>query len=616
MRGRYKKLFVFMMLVTILCGFFMAHTAQTSAAINPQINFQGKLTNPDGTNVTDGTYSIVFSIYSVSSGGSAVWTETQSTVGVSSGIFQVALGSVTTLPGSVDFNSNSLYLGVKVGADAEMTPRVRLTAVPYAFNADSLGGILASGYGTLAGVQTWASANTFTGLVTANGGASITGGINNNTGDITNVGNLKGVTTLSIGTTSTASYAIDIRNSSSSALHFSPNGTDTGAYLTPFLDNGFFLSGGAAFNGTAWVAKATTASIMDTVNGQYLFFSNSGLTAGSTYTPTQRFAIDGSGNIAATGTLTGLTGLTVASGGSSITGTTNLSGGNLTVQQTGTGAAAIINRTDGVISSLKSGLTKSTFVFDNTGTFGIAFDTRTNIASGTGAGTDAITILGSGNVGVGNTTPGATFSVGTGDLFQVAGASGNFQSSGTGLIKTTNANAFRIQDSTATNTLLAADTSALKVTITGAAQVTGNIQVGSLRIGSSATAGDILVTDASGNLSFSHPDFGPIYHGTTVTTGNNVLWTGTATTVASATGATVCLTTNGVCTGTAVFPTAIFSIQVSPLGGTNAGNTPHATVASISADRRTLVVVTTNNSGGLGAAAYVAATVYVTVLGN
>jgi hypothetical protein len=114
---------------------------RSSAAINSQINFQGKLTNPDGTNVTDGNYSIVFSIYAASSGGSAIWTETQGTVAVASGIFQVALGSVSALPGSVDFNSNSLFLGIKVGADAEMTPRVRLTAAPYAFNADRLDGL-------------------------------------------------------------------------------------------------------------------------------------------------------------------------------------------------------------------------------------------------------------------------------------------------------------------------------------------------------------------------------------------------------------------------------------------------------------------------------------------
>lgn len=127
--------------------FFMLLMPQpTHAAINPQINFQGKLTNTDGTNVTNGTFSIVFSIYTVASGGSNIWTETQASVIVTDGIFRVALGSVTSLPGSVDFNTNSLFLGIKVGADAEMTPRVQFTAAPYAFNSDKLGGIASTGF--------------------------------------------------------------------------------------------------------------------------------------------------------------------------------------------------------------------------------------------------------------------------------------------------------------------------------------------------------------------------------------------------------------------------------------------------------------------------------------
>jgi hypothetical protein len=117
----------------------------TDAAINNQINFQGKITNPNGTNVTNGSYTFVFSIYTVSSGGSNVWTESKSLT-VTDGIFQTALGDTTALPGSVDFNGSSLYLGVTVGADAEMTPRVRLTAAPYAFNSDLLDGLDSTGF--------------------------------------------------------------------------------------------------------------------------------------------------------------------------------------------------------------------------------------------------------------------------------------------------------------------------------------------------------------------------------------------------------------------------------------------------------------------------------------
>ncbi len=136
---------------------FFALPAHTDAAINSQINFQGKLTNPDGTNVTDGTYSLRFRIYTSAAPTDALnaclpgsntckWEETQASVSVLDGIFRVSLGSSTALPGSVDFNTSPLYLGVKVGADAEMSPRIQFTAAPYAFNSDKLGGIASSGY--------------------------------------------------------------------------------------------------------------------------------------------------------------------------------------------------------------------------------------------------------------------------------------------------------------------------------------------------------------------------------------------------------------------------------------------------------------------------------------
>jgi hypothetical protein len=146
LRGLLRAWVVFGIALFFVVAIMPSHT---KAAINPQINFQGKLTNTDGTNVTNGTYSIVFSIYTVSSGGSNVWTETQPSVSVTDGVFRVALGSVTALPGSVDFNTNALYLGIKVGADAEMTPRVQFTAAPYAFNSDKLGGLASSGFAQL-----------------------------------------------------------------------------------------------------------------------------------------------------------------------------------------------------------------------------------------------------------------------------------------------------------------------------------------------------------------------------------------------------------------------------------------------------------------------------------
>jgi microcystin-dependent protein len=102
-------------------------------AIPQKINYQGYLTSSAGVPVT-GTEQMVFSLYDVASGGNALWTETQ-TVAVNKGIYNVSLGEVTVL--NLDF-SVPYYLGVQVGTDPEMTPRISLTSVGYAFRAQTV----------------------------------------------------------------------------------------------------------------------------------------------------------------------------------------------------------------------------------------------------------------------------------------------------------------------------------------------------------------------------------------------------------------------------------------------------------------------------------------------
>lgn len=125
---------------------FLRVNTQVSAAvgIRKTINFQGKLVNSDGTNVTDGEYDIVFKIYTQASGGAAVWTEnwtSSNDVTVRAGLFQVELGSITSLPGSVNFATDNIYLGITVESDSEMEPRIRFTSVPQAFNAEKVNGL-------------------------------------------------------------------------------------------------------------------------------------------------------------------------------------------------------------------------------------------------------------------------------------------------------------------------------------------------------------------------------------------------------------------------------------------------------------------------------------------
>lgn len=178
--------------------------ASATAGINSNISFTGKLVKSDNTNITDGTYNMEFKVYqdgtNTGVGSTLLWTEDYlvagstgmpSTGGVtfSSGTFSVNLASICAFAGGtcgaktntgIDFNQNTLWVSVQIGnttsctvtssttsfntacgGDGEMSPYIRLTAVPYAANAALLSGIAVTALGQLASNQTWTGTNTF-----------------------------------------------------------------------------------------------------------------------------------------------------------------------------------------------------------------------------------------------------------------------------------------------------------------------------------------------------------------------------------------------------------------------------------------------------------------------
>lgn len=119
-------------LILVTGALIVAFTTLTFAEVPPYINYQGKLTKPDGAFPADTTVQIEFKIYDDSTGGNAKWEQTQSSVNVKYGIFSVLLGPI---PDSV-FNGDIRYLEVKVGSDSPMTPRRRIVSVGYAFRSE------------------------------------------------------------------------------------------------------------------------------------------------------------------------------------------------------------------------------------------------------------------------------------------------------------------------------------------------------------------------------------------------------------------------------------------------------------------------------------------------
>ncbi|MER3330082.1 MAG: hypothetical protein RIF34_10930, partial [Candidatus Kapaibacterium sp.] len=72
------------LLFTLLPLIILAQIPQT-------MNYQGRLEDNNGDPVSDGNYSIVFTIYDAATNGNSLWTETR-TVTTEDGFFNLTLG--------------------------------------------------------------------------------------------------------------------------------------------------------------------------------------------------------------------------------------------------------------------------------------------------------------------------------------------------------------------------------------------------------------------------------------------------------------------------------------------------------------------------------------------
>ncbi|MCX6791061.1 MAG: hypothetical protein NTV62_02605, partial [Candidatus Gribaldobacteria bacterium] len=162
------------MIALILFGFGLV----TKADFNSQINYQGKLTNASGGNVSDGGKCMNFAMYDAETSGSLLWSEewvaSTSYATSSSGIFSVLLGEHQSLS-AVDFNQ-VIFLEVQFdpGCDGVyeevFSPRKKLGAVPASLEAKKLSGKTEAQFGTLAENEVitgvWNFSNTLTATAT------------------------------------------------------------------------------------------------------------------------------------------------------------------------------------------------------------------------------------------------------------------------------------------------------------------------------------------------------------------------------------------------------------------------------------------------------------------
>jgi hypothetical protein len=163
--------------MVVLAG-VLTHAASAVATVPTKMNFQGRLTDSTGNVMADGLYNMKFRLYTVASGGSAVWTETRETtnrVQLTNGLFSVQLGSVTVLPDTL-FASGALYLEIELPTPATatcstascgsftegaMSPRNQMATSAYAFNSETLDGLDSSAFGQLSANNTFTGTNLF-----------------------------------------------------------------------------------------------------------------------------------------------------------------------------------------------------------------------------------------------------------------------------------------------------------------------------------------------------------------------------------------------------------------------------------------------------------------------
>ena len=125
-----KRTFINSMIAVLVVLPTLLAPALCLAQAPQTLSYQGVLKNDDGTPVPDGNYDLTFHIYGTASGGTALWTEAH-TVPVVNATFNAVLGSTETLDLPFDV---PYWLGIQVEGDPELTPRIELTAAPYALN--------------------------------------------------------------------------------------------------------------------------------------------------------------------------------------------------------------------------------------------------------------------------------------------------------------------------------------------------------------------------------------------------------------------------------------------------------------------------------------------------
>ncbi len=118
-------------MLALLIGLLVHSVVQ--AQVPDNFSYQGYLTDNSGQPV-DQPVTVELSLYTVGTGGNALWSEVQAITPVE-GVFTATLGQDPLNLFPANLFDSQLYLGITVNSDTEMVPRTELTTAPFSHKA-------------------------------------------------------------------------------------------------------------------------------------------------------------------------------------------------------------------------------------------------------------------------------------------------------------------------------------------------------------------------------------------------------------------------------------------------------------------------------------------------
>lgn len=352
---------------------------------NRALSFQARLTDASSTPITAST-NLVFKLWTLSSGGSQLWTSgTCSITPDSNGIFSTLLGNTcgSEITSDVFSENSNVWLEITVGAET-LTPRQQIATVGYALNSETLQGYPAADPATTNSIPVINNA----GQMVLSAASPL---IKSTSGTFGIAGNAVTVST-NTGTNGNIQFAPD--GTGQVKVLGGTTSTDTFTVSNASLTTGNLITGSVANNNTGYklISLQSGSSPTEKFSVDALgnvtekgYFSAPGATISATYSSATPLIVNGTGgqifSIANSGTVT-IGGYTTNKG----LLYTDASG---VVSQTAQGAANTVLHGNGTSAPSFSAIdltadVSGTLPINKGGTNGTATPTNGGIAYGTG----------------------------------------------------------------------------------------------------------------------------------------------------------------------------------------------------------------------------------------